>query len=128
MEEGIKSRTILILAILTAIFFISSMNSCMDARRWKKDRDSEKSTRFDLEARAQKFDSEKAGLEDRIRKSEKSLEDVRAELNKTKEALLQEQAQNKNLAVELEKMTKLKEALEENLKEALVGKPPKKTK
>ena len=128
MEEGLKSRIILILAILTAIFFIATMNSCMDARRWKKDRDGEKSTRFDLEARAQKFDSEKAGLEDRVRKLEKFLEDGKAELNKTKEALLQEQKENKNLAEELEKVTRLKETLEENLKEALVGKSPKKTK
>lgn len=128
MEEGIKSRIILILAILTVIFFIASINSCMDARRWKNDRDSEKSTRFDLEARAQKFDSEKGSLEDRIRKEEKILEDEKAELNKTKEALLQEQSTNKNLTEELEKVTRLKETLEDNLKEALVGKSPKKTK
>ena len=128
MEEGIKSRIILILAILTAIFFIATLNSCMDARRWKKDRDSEKSTRFDLEARAQKFESEKSALEDKVRKSDKSVEEAKAELSKTKEALLQQQAANKNLTEELEKVTKLKDALEENLKEALVGKSPKRTK
>jgi len=128
MEEGLKSRIILILGILAAIFFISTLNSCMDARRWKKDRDSEKSTRFDLEARAQKFESDKASLEERIRKLDKSAEDIKAELNKTKESLLQQQAANKNLTEELEKVTKLKEALEENLKEALVGKSPKRSK
>ncbi|MDD4908641.1 MAG: hypothetical protein PHJ00_06235 [Candidatus Omnitrophica bacterium] len=128
MEEGLKNRIILILGILTAIFFISTLNSCMDARRWKKDRDSEKSTRFDLEARAQKFESEKAAFEDRIRKLDKSADSIKAELEKTRETLLQYQAANKNLTEELEKVTKLKEALEENLKEALVGKPSKRSK
>ncbi len=128
MEEGIKSRVILILAILSAIFFISAISSCNDARKWKKDRDSEKSTRFDLEERAQKFNAEKARLEDGYKKAEKAAADIKAELDRTKEALAQEQAANKNLAEELDKVTKLKETLEENLKEALVGKSPKKTK
>jgi septal ring factor EnvC (AmiA/AmiB activator) len=128
MEEGLKSRIILILGIIAAIFFISTISSCMDARRIRAAKNKEMFTRIDLEEKAEKFNSERSALDEKIKKLERSLEEVRLELNKTKESFLQQQVSTKSLTEELEKLTKLKEALEENLKEALVGKPPKKVK
>jgi len=128
MEEGIKSRLILILAILTAIFFLTSVSSCMDSRRQRTSRYKEMSTRMGLEEKAEKFNSERAALSDKIKELEKNLGSQKGELEKTKEALSQQQLANRSLTEELEKVNKLKEALEENLKEALVSGASKRNK
>jgi hypothetical protein len=39
MEEGLKNRVILILAVLSAIFFISTLKSCGTSLQLKKSRD-----------------------------------------------------------------------------------------
>ena len=51
---------------------------------------------------------------------EKELEDTKAENETTKKALLQEQLVSQSLKEELQKVTKLKETLEDDLKDALV--------
>ncbi|MFA5145421.1 MAG: hypothetical protein WC723_05405 [Candidatus Omnitrophota bacterium] len=113
MDETIKNRIILILAILTAIFFIATVNSCTNASRQKYARDKEMSTRLDLEEKMGKFTQEKTALE-------AALAEEKAAHQATKKALVQEQLVNQSVKEELHKVTKLKEALEEDLKEALV--------
>jgi uncharacterized protein YaaN involved in tellurite resistance len=120
MEENIKNRLILILAILTLIFFMGSVGSCANAHRQKLARDKEMLTRLDLEEKMSNFVNEKASFEEKIDTLSKELEKKETELQETKKALVQEQLINKSLSEDLEKVTKLKDALEENLKEALV--------
>lgn len=127
MEESLKNRIILILGILTVIFFIGFVNSCNNAYRQKTARDKEMSSRLDLEEKMSKFSQEKLALEDKAKAKEKELEEENAAHQATKKALVQEQLVNQSLKDELAKVTKLKEALEEDLKEALVsGKKSKK--
>ena len=126
MEESIKNRIILVLAILTVIFFISTLNSCSNAYRQKTGRDKEMAARLDLEEKMNKFTQGKAAMEENLNTVNKELEEEKAAHQATKKALVQEQLMNQSLKEELQKVTKLKEALEEDLKEALVhGKPAK---
>lgn len=120
MEESIKNRVILILAILTAIFFIGTIGSCSNAHRLKIARDAEMTKRLDLEENMTKFMQEKAASDAKTKSLAQQLEEEKAAHEATKKALQQEQLVNQSLNEELQKVTKLKEALEEDLKEALV--------
>lgn len=122
MGEGIKNRVILILGILVIIFFIGTIRSCNTEKQFKltvADLEKEKAVNWDAEQKMNEFKKEKGILQ-------KELEEVKAAYETSKNALLQEQLINQSLKEELEKVTKLKETLEEDLKEALVeGKPAK---
>jgi chromosome segregation ATPase len=126
MEETIKNRIILILAVLTAIFFIGTIGSCRDAFLQKSARDKEMAKRLDSEEKMSKFAQDKTALEEKVKKAENELEEEKTAHQATKKALTQEQLVNQSLKDELQKVTKLKETLEEDLKEALTtSKSPK---
>jgi len=113
MEEAIRNRIILILSILTVIFFIGNVASCGAARSQKVRRDKEMATRLDLEEKAAK-------LENKIVNLTQEIQQEKAASEATSKALLQEKLISQAAQEELQKVTKLKEALEEDLKEALV--------
>ena len=125
MDEAIKNRIILILSILSAIFFISTLGSCNNAFRQKAARDKEMVTRLDLEEKMTKFSQEKIAADDKIKAIQKQSEEEKAANEVAKKALMQEQLVNQSLKDELSKVTKLKDTLEEDLKEALTGKSTK---
>ncbi|MDD4899299.1 MAG: hypothetical protein PHT31_01325 [Candidatus Omnitrophica bacterium] len=120
MEESLKNRVIIILAVLAAIFFLGTISSCGNAVRQKRARDKEMATRLDLEEKMSKFNQEKLGLETKITALSQQVEEEKTALETTKKALLQEQLVGQSLKEELQKVTKLKEALEEDLKDALI--------
>lgn len=116
MEEAIKNRVILILAVLTAIFFAGTVRSCTAERKLKSvslELDKEKAAGWDVEQKMNEFKKEKSMLE-------KELEEAKEAYESNKKALFQEQLINESLKEELQKATKLKDALEESLKEALI--------
>ncbi len=120
MEESFKNRIILILGILTAIFFIGLVSSCSDSRRQKAAHDKEMAARLDLEEKMNKFGQEKLTIEKKMSALSQQLAEAQAANETTKKALLQEQLANDSLKKEILKLTELKEKLEEDLKEALV--------
>ena len=120
MEEAFKSRLILILSVATAILFISLVSSCSSALHQKSERNKEMYTRIDLEEKMTKCLQEKTKAEEKLSVAEKALEAGKASLQATKDSLTQEQLVNQSLKEELQRVTKLKEALEDDLKEALV--------
>jgi len=116
MEENIKNRAILILAILTIIFLMGAIRSCSTGGKLKTtliELDKEKAVSWDSEQKMNELKKEKAALT-------KELEDTKTENETAKKALLQEQLVSESLKEELQKVTKLKEALEDDLKDALV--------
>lgn len=121
MEESIKNKLILIIAILACIFFVLALGSCNNSRKQKAARDKEMATRLDLEEKMNKATQEKSILEEKIKSLSQGLEEEKAAHQATKKALLQEQLVNQSLKEELHKVTKLKEALEEDLKDALTA-------
>lgn len=120
MEEAMKNKLIIILAILTCIFFVISLDSCNNSRKHKTVRDKEMATRLDLEERMSKLYQTKSNIDQELKNISKSLEEEKAAHEADKKILLQEQLINQSLKEELQKVIKLKEALEEDLKEALV--------
>jgi hypothetical protein len=120
MEESLKNRFILILGILTAIFFIGTISSCNSSLRNKSARNKEMAARLDLEEKMSKFNQDKTAIEKQLTAVIQQLNEEKAAHQVSKNALLQEQLVNQSLREELQKVTKLKEALEEDLKEALV--------
>lgn len=125
MYEIMKNKVILILAILTCIFFIITIDSCNNSRKQKNARNKEMITRLDLEEKMNNLLQEKNSLEQKIKILTKQLEDEVSGHQITKKALQQEQLISESLKEELQKLTKLKEALEQDLKEALVSEKSK---
>lgn len=121
MEEEIEKRIILILTILTVIFFLVAVRSCSDVQKYRKAKDKETAFRFEIEDKMNKFLQEKQGYEEKVKNAFLALEEEKAAHQASKKALVQEQLVDQSLKEELEKVTKLKEALEEDLKEALTG-------
>jgi hypothetical protein len=128
MEESLKNRIIIALVILALIFLIGMIKSCSDSGRYKINGSNEMRTRIDCEEKLNNFSKEKAAIENKANAATEALEEERAALAATKKALLQEQLVSQSLKEEIEKITKLKEALEEDLKEALVKVKAEKTK
>lgn len=122
MEESLKNRFILILAILAVIFFMGTIRSCGTVKKLKTtliELDKEKAISWDTEQKINELKKEKTTLE-------KQLEETKAAQEVAQKALLQEQLVNQSLKEELDKVTKLKDKLEEDLKEALVTSKSKK--
>ena len=119
MEEGAKNKLILILGVLTLIFFITTVGSCGNYRVQKNARNKEMATRLDLEEKMAKSAQEKSVHEQKLSAATQAVEEEKVAHQATKKALLQEQLVNQSLKEELQKVSKLKEALEEDLKEAL---------
>jgi len=120
MEESLKNRVILILVILTAIFFIGTIGSCASAHRNKVAFNREMTSRLNSEEQLNKFTQEKTALENKMKAATQELDQEKTAHEATNKALLQEQLINQSLKDELQKVTKLKDTLEENLKDALV--------
>lgn len=122
MEESLKNRFILILVILATIFFMGTIRSCSTVKKLKTaliELDKEKAISWDAEQKTNELKKEKITLE-------KQLEETKATHEVAQKALLQEQLVNQSLKEELDKVTKLKDKLEEDLKEALVTDKSKK--
>ena len=119
MEESLKNRIILILSILTVILFIGLISSCNNTYRQKLARDKEMSSRLDMEEKMGKFSQEKSVIEEKLKASQKELDEEKAAHQATGKALMQEQLVNISLKDELVKVARHKETLEKDLKEAL---------
>lgn len=120
MEENLKGRAILILGISNVIFLLLFFGSCNNERNFKTARDKEMNIRLESEQKLDELAKQKTGLEDKISKVQGELAQEKAELEATKKNLSQEQMISNSLKIELEKISKLKEALEEDLKDALI--------
>ena len=118
-----KDKLTIILSVICVILIIFNIGSCNNAYRQKSARDKEMGQRLDLEERLSKFNKEKTVT---LEKLQKDLEDEKAAHLVSKKALTEEQLINQSLKEELQKVVKVKDALEKDLKEALAGKKVKK--
>ena len=127
MDETLKNRIVIILAILSAVLFFSTFSSCSSAIRQKAARDKEMAARLALEEKTSKYAQEKSALEEKDKVKENQLQELKVSLEVVKKTLVQDQLVNQSLKEELQKVTKLKETLEGELRQALVnGKKSKK--
>jgi len=118
LNEALKNRIVIILAVLLTIFFFSSLSSCNSAMRIKASRDKEMANRIVLEERMSKFSQDRSSLEEKAKAKEKEAEELKQALDTAHKSLVQEQLINQSLKEELQKITKLKDTLEADLKQA----------
>lgn len=125
IEEKVKDRIILIVGLLCCIFFIWAIGASSGISKHKRDLESERRRRLELEEQNVNFSKEKSALEENVRQLTGQLEEEKATQQITNKALVQERKISMDLREELEKVIRLKEALEEDLKEALIKEPRK---
>lgn len=113
----LKNKKLLSLIILFLIFFIIALGSCSNIQKKKRLIQKEISQRMNLEQRLANFEGEKQKLENNLLVCQKELQELKQELETTKAALSQEQLINSSLKKELDKVNRLKEALEEDLQQ-----------
>jgi len=110
MDEGLRNRVVIILAVLTLILFFSTLSSCNSALRQKARSDKEMASRIALEEKVSKFSQESSALEEKAKAKEKEADAVRLELEAVKKALVDEQAANQALKDQAQKAGNPKEA------------------
>lgn len=126
IDAALKNRILVILAILSVVFFFGTLSSCSSALRQKAARDNEMIARLALEEKTSKYVQERSILEEKAKAKESQVQELTVALETAKKALVQDQLVSQSLKEELQKVTKLKETLEEELKQALInGKKPK---
>lgn len=121
MEGVVKNRIIAILAISGIIFFLLWLAASSTASKQKANASSKAALSMELEEKNVKLEKEKAGLADELKNAQAQLTEERAAHEAAKKALSQEQVAEQVLKVELERVMRLKDVLEKDLKEALVG-------
>jgi hypothetical protein len=119
--DVLKNRLAVILGILNVIFLLVAINSCSQNRKIIDVKRKEEIKRYDAEKELNKISSDKLRIEDEMKKLVQETAQEKADLESAKKTLLQEQLVNKSLKGELEKLSKLKDALEQDLKNALVS-------
>ncbi len=121
MNENAKNKLILILTLFSILLIVISFRSCSVNQKTRAVRDKEIATRLDLEEKVFKIEQQKANLEKKVTNLGKELEQEKAARESADKSFNEEKLENNKLRDELEKLTGLKEKLEENLKEALVN-------
>jgi predicted Holliday junction resolvase-like endonuclease len=115
--EIIKQKLVLILGVLCAVLFIMNIASCGNYYQQRGARQKEMATRLDLEEKMSKVGREQQAREAKLKAAEKALEEEKAGHEAADRALIQEQAVNNSLKEELGKVTKQKEALDQQLRD-----------
>lgn len=116
-----KNKVVIILAVLVLILFIFNLGSCISAYSQNLGRKKEMFQRLDLEEKMAKVLQENASLAANLKGLQKQLDEQTADYQAAKKALTQEQMITASLKEDLQKLTKAKEALEEELKKETAG-------
>jgi septal ring factor EnvC (AmiA/AmiB activator) len=120
VDDILRKKLVLILGGFNILFLLIAIGQCNNAVVQKKLKEKEMFNRLTSEENMNRSSNEKTVLGDKLKKIEAELAEEKATLETTKKSLVQEQLVNQSLKNEIEKVSKLKEALEEDLKEALV--------
>jgi peptidoglycan hydrolase CwlO-like protein len=113
MDEQFKDRILIAMAIIIVICLTVAIGSSITAQKNKKNLHREMVLRMNAEEKLVNLTSQVDSLKDQ-------LENTKAKLEGATKALEEQKIINKELRIDLEKTTKLKKALEEDLKEALI--------
>lgn len=117
LNDALKNRAAIILTVLSALFFLSAVSSCNSAIHQKARGNKELAARLALEEKISKFSFDRSALEEKAKAKEKEAQELKAALDNANKSLVQEQLISQSLKEELQKETKLKESLEDNLQQ-----------
>jgi len=120
MEEGLKTRFLVISIILNIIFILSSLGlGSNSSKNWNKYQQ-ELKLRIEAEESLANFNREKSALEQKLSAKEEEFNNAKKENAQLNRILGETQDKLKQTEEEYGKLLKLKEVLEEDLKTALV--------
>lgn len=117
-ESAMKNRVILILVIVAFVSLLLWINSISSISRQKTLATSKAALVYELEEKNVKLEKEKSALSEELRNSRVKLAEEIANHEVTKTILSQEQVAEQALKVELERVTRLKEDMDKDLKDA----------
>lgn len=120
IEDAVKNRIILIVSTLCLIFFFWAIGAHSEIGKYKKNMQDEIRKRIEMEEQNTNFLKEKSNFVESIKQLTAQLEEEKAANQATKKALVEEQLMNDSLKQEVEKEARLKQVIEEDLKEALM--------
>ncbi len=124
-----KNKVVLGLAVGNVLFLILAASSCNASYKYKKLKDKEAEMRFDSQEKAERTMRERQTVEETLKQATSALEEERGLRQAAEKSLTQQQMVNDSLKAEIEKLRKLKEKLELEIKETLAtGKSVTKTK
>jgi septal ring factor EnvC (AmiA/AmiB activator) len=121
-----RNRLVIILGALVLALFIFNIASCANAYSKDSLRKKEILQRMEIEEKISKSAQDSAILSQKLKAAQKELDDEIAAHQATKKALIQEQMIVQSLKDDLQKVNKLKEALEEELRKSSSNKKAKK--
>lgn len=119
MEDIAKNRVIAILGILVVIFLLLFLGARGNLSRQRNFANERAARAMDLEDKIVQLEKEKSALSEELKKTQAQLAEEKDTHEAAKKTLSQEQVAESALKVELERVTRLKETLEKDLKEAL---------
>jgi len=120
-----KNKTLIILAVVTLVLLISNITSCVNVYNQDSLRKKEMLQRMDIEEKMSKSAQDNAALALKLKTIQKELNDEIAAHQATKKMLIQEQMIGESLKDDLQRVTKIKEALEEELNKKLKTNKPR---
>ena len=119
MEDIAKNRVIAILGILVVIFLLLFLGARGNLSRQRNFANERAARAMDLEDKIVQLEKEKSALSEELKNTQAQLAEEKSAHEADKKTLSQEQVAESALKVELERVTRLKETLEKDLKEAL---------
>lgn len=127
MDEQLKERILFTCVIFAVVSLILAIGSGISAQRNKVKFQKEMALRLELEENLENSKFVFSALEEEIKKLQNQVDIEKEARQDIEEELKQEQLVSKALKEELIKTDRLKEILENNLKEALTGKSSKRS-
>ncbi len=118
MEEDIRGKFFPILVLLTLVFLITTIKSCGSIQKQKNMKDKEMFARLEVE---EKLQDVRKGWDLQLMAKDKELQDEKASHEATKKLLDQERLVSKDLKEGLDKIIKIKEGLEGEIKDVSVN-------
>jgi len=113
-----KNKVVTILGILALLLFIFNIASCVNVYNHDSLRKKEMLRRLEIEEKMAKSAQESVSVSAKLKEIQEELDEEKAAHEATKKLLIQEKMIEVSLKEDLQKITKLNEALEQGLKKA----------
>jgi len=114
--QGLAQKKIVSTATVLLIFLVTVFFSLGKINKWKAAYNREMAKRLDAEEKLYLSSNQKTAQEEKLKQALDELKAERLAHEATRNALAQQEAINQSLKAELEKMIKLKEKLEETIR------------
>ncbi|MFQ5680537.1 MAG: hypothetical protein ACE5GG_00560 [Candidatus Omnitrophota bacterium] len=122
LNEAIKNRIILVLGILCVILFFWAVGATRGFLKQKGLSQEEIRTRLEVEEENINLSKERSLLSAKAKQLGLDLQKQATEYQQTKDLLEKQRKESDRLREEMERLSRFKQALEENLKDALMKK------